>query len=140
VESLLRIEKLPSSVDELILKKAGGNPFFIEEVVRASIEAGTLYREGSAWSAREGWEELTAPESVQSVILSRVDRLEPELKQILQMASVIGRLFRPRLLEQIGRCSGKPQPEHLNTEHLNTCLWELEQRGLIYQERVVPEE
>src|SRR5436190_5674647 len=41
---------------------------------------------------------------------------------------------------QVFRCSGELLPEHLKTEHLNTCLWELEEQDLIYQERVVPEE
>src|SRR5262249_21381583 len=66
--------------------------------------------------------------SVQALILSRVDRLEEGLKRVLHVASVVGRLFRRRLLEQ------------LDVPGLDAALWELEEQGLIYQERVVPEE
>jgi class 3 adenylate cyclase/tetratricopeptide (TPR) repeat protein len=130
VESLLTIENLPASVKELILEKSRGNPFFVEEVVHSLIDAGMVYREADAWRAREGIEAVALPESVQSVILSRVDRLERELKAVLESASVIGRIFRRRLLAYtMGEAT-----------ELEQALGELEDRQLIYQERVVPEE
>jgi adenylate cyclase len=136
VESLLALDQLPSSIREPILAKSRGNPFFLEEIVRGMIESGTLYRDGEAWRAREpetgdaGSETIQVPESLQALILSRVDRLRPDAKQLLQTASVIGRLFRRRLLEQMA----DEEPD------LPRLLWDLEERGLIYQERVVPEE
>jgi tetratricopeptide (TPR) repeat protein len=130
VTSLLRIERLPAAVREQILERSHGNPFFVEEMIRSFIDQGLLYREGVFWQAREAIETVTVPESVQSVILSRVDRLRPDLKQLLQHASVIGRLFRRRLLEQIIGEAGM----------LEAALWELEEQALIYQERAVPEE
>jgi tetratricopeptide (TPR) repeat protein len=126
----LGTEQLPAGLQEHLLEQARGNPFFLEEVVHALIDAGGIYQEGHAWRARGEPTDLAIPESLQSVFLSRVDRLEPELKGILQTASVIGRLFRRRLLEYI---SGE-------TSDLDRVLWELEERGLIYQERAVPEE
>src|SRR5262249_24647656 len=131
--SLLGLETLPTAIETLVLGKTRGNPFFVEEVVHSCIEAGVIEGDGSTWSVREGLTGLTAPESVQSVILSRADRLEPALKQVLQTASIFGRLFRRRLLEEALRHSALG-------DRLNACLWELEERGLIYQERVVPEE
>jgi tetratricopeptide (TPR) repeat protein len=88
------------------------------------------------------------PESVQSVIQSRVDRLAPELKEVLQRASVVGRFFRPRLLEalQQGERQGSQlQPASALADGsppgpLRHALWELAEQGLIYQERSVPEE
>jgi DNA-binding SARP family transcriptional activator/class 3 adenylate cyclase len=135
-QSLLGSEQVPTSVTEGILRQAQGNPFFVEEVVHALIDMGTLYREGDAWRTREppcrpaDGEGLGVPGSVQSVILSRVDRLDGELRRVLESASVMGRLFRRRLLEQV------EAPE----TGIERALWELEERGLIYQERVVPEE
>jgi adenylate cyclase len=157
VESLLTLEALPVSVKELILEKARGNPFFVEEVVRSLIDIGLLYREGTgthgfavgAWRAHDAIDSLTVPESVQSVILSRVDRLRPELKQLLQRASVMGRVFRRRLLEQTvlsSQSSVVSEDQQRTTDNrqlppgLEAALWELEERALIYQERVVPEE
>ncbi|MGH2350845.1 MAG: AAA family ATPase, partial [Chloroflexota bacterium] len=137
VDSLLRIEDLPATAKELILAKAQGNPFFVEEVVRSLIDAGVLYRDDPAsggdagvWRARPGVETVSVPESVQAVILSRVDRLAQDVKQVLQAALVVGRLFRRRLLERLTR---------QGTE-LDRALWELEERQLVYQERAIPEE
>jgi predicted ATPase len=130
VESLLHIEALPVSVKEQILGRAQGNPFFVEEVVRSLIDADLVYHDGSVWRARQTISELAVPESVQSVILSRVDRLEAEVKHVLQSAAVIGRLFRRRLVEQVAQKAGE----------LDRALAELEDRQLIYEERAIPEE
>ncbi|MEK7400536.1 MAG: tetratricopeptide repeat protein, partial [Candidatus Poribacteria bacterium] len=130
IESLLRIEDLPDSVKEMILVKSQGNPFFVEEVIRSLIDMDMVYREGDKWFAREGIESIAVPESIQSVILSRIDRLEDELRHILQSASVIGRLFRRRLLERVTQ----------QESELERDLWDLEDHELIYQERIVPEE
>jgi adenylate cyclase len=129
VASLLPEGRLPASMQEAILAKAHGNPFFLEEVVRSLIDAGILYREGDAWQVRQEAGAPAVPESVQSVILRRVDRLEREPRRVLETAAVIGRLFRRRWLEQI-------TPAETPLERV---LWELEDRGLIYQERLVPE-
>ena len=130
VESLLRIEALPSSVKELILKKSQGNPFFVEEVVRSLIDSGMVYQDGAGWRAQEEIKSVAVPESIQSVILSRVDRLEKELRHVLQSASVIGRLFSRRVLGRVTKQEAE----------LESVLWELEDRALIYAERAIPEE
>jgi len=130
IESLLRIEDLPLSVKEMILNKSQGNPFFVEEVIRSLMDMDMVYREDDKWFAREGIESIAVPESIQSVILSRIDRLEDELRHILQSASVIGRLFRRSLLERVTE-------QESELEH---DLWDLEDHELIYQERIVPEE
>jgi predicted ATPase len=113
----------------VILEKSQGNPFFVEEVIQSLIEAGLVYQEGEFWRARTEIETVTVPESVQSVILSRVDRLAPALKQVLQPAAVIGRLFRWRTLAEV-------TPPEID---LTQTLEALEDHGLIYQERAIPE-
>ncbi len=130
VESLLAIEDLPSAVRDLVLDRSQGNPFFIEEVVRSLIDAGVVYRENGSWRAREEIDSIRVPQSVQSVILGRVDRLDENLKQVLQAASVIGRVFRRQVLA----CATQQQAE------LEDALWELQDRALVYQERTIPEE
>jgi DNA-binding SARP family transcriptional activator/predicted ATPase len=130
VESLLTIETLPASVRDLILDRSQGNPFFIEEVVRSLIDRGIVYRDGDCWCARE--EEMDSaiiPDSVQSIILSRLDHLDADLKHVLQVAAVIGRIFRRRVLEHAAQ----------QKAGLESALWELEDRALVYQERTVPE-
>jgi class 3 adenylate cyclase/tetratricopeptide (TPR) repeat protein len=130
VESLLHIEALPPAVKEQILAKTQGNPFFVEEVVRSLIDGGLVYHDGEVWRAREEITALAVPESVQSVILSRVDRLEAGVKHVLQSAAVIGRLFQRRLLGQVTQKQAE----------LDQVLQELEDRQLIYEERAIPEE
>jgi DNA-binding SARP family transcriptional activator/class 3 adenylate cyclase len=128
VESLLT-KALPLAVRELILSQSQGNPFLIEEVVRSLIDAGSVYREGDVWRAREDVGLATMPDSVQGIILSRVDHLEEGWKHILQVAAAIGRVFRQRVLAlALGQETG-----------LERALWGLEERALIYQERTVPE-
>jgi predicted ATPase/class 3 adenylate cyclase len=125
----LDLISLPISVRELILDRSQGNPFFIEEMVRSLIERGIVYHDGDYWRARVGVDSVVIPESVQSVILSRMDHLDPRLKQALQVAAVIGRVFRRRVLAE----AMQGQAE------LESALWELEDRALVYQERTIPE-
>jgi predicted ATPase/DNA-binding SARP family transcriptional activator/class 3 adenylate cyclase len=130
VESLLAIGDLPSAVRDLVLDRSQGNPFFIEEVVRSLIDAGVVYRENGSWRAREEIDSMVVPQSVQSVILGRVDRLDEDLKHVLQAASVIGRVFRRQVLAR----ATQQQAE------LEDALWRLQDRALVYQERTIPEE
>ena len=129
VESLLRIENLPSSIKELILTKSQGNPFFVEEVIRSLIDRELVYREGEDWKAEEEISDLDVPDMIQSLVLARVDRLEADAKNVLEYASVIGRLFKYRVLEHIVQQNGD----------LEGYLSELKERDLVYEERTVPE-
>jgi len=129
IESLLEIENLPESIKKMIMEKSEGNPFFIEEVIRSLIEQGMIYHEDDRWKAREEIADIDVPDTIQSVILSRVDRLQAEAKYVLQCASVIGRLFKHRLLEHLTHQEQK----------LNHYISEFEERELVYEERTVPE-
>lgn len=130
VDSLLRIENLPVAVKETIFDRAQGNPFFVEEVVRSLIDEGMVYSDGEKWNASEHIGAISVPESVQSVILGRIDRLSDELKELLQVASVMGRLFKPSVLKRIIGNNG----------NVEECLYELEERWLVYLGRTVPEQ
>jgi len=129
VGSLLSIDDLTPAVRDVILDRSQGNPFFIEEVVHSLIETGILYREAGFWRVRNELDSAVVPETIQRVVLTRVDHLDDESKHILQIASVIGRVFQPRVLERVAQ--GKAD--------LVGGLWELEDRALIYQERAIPE-
>jgi class 3 adenylate cyclase/tetratricopeptide (TPR) repeat protein len=76
-----------------LIEKTQGNPFFIEEVVRGLIDAGVLAPEDGAWRLTRGLDEVSVPGSVEGVITARLDRLEERSREILQVASVIGRRF-----------------------------------------------
>jgi class 3 adenylate cyclase/tetratricopeptide (TPR) repeat protein/regulation of enolase protein 1 (concanavalin A-like superfamily) len=129
VEDLLTIDDLPESVRDTILQKSEGNPFFIEEIIRSLIEQGMVYQEADRWKAKAEINQINVPDTIQSVVLSRVDRLKEEARYVLQCASVIGRLFRYRLLDHITAYE----------QELDSYLSEFEERDLVYEERAVPE-
>ncbi|MCC6189601.1 MAG: AAA family ATPase, partial [Anaerolineales bacterium] len=96
VSNLLEIEALPEGIRSLILKKAEGNPFFVEEVIRMLIDRGAIYRQGSAWAAGKEIDTIEIPDNLQGLLLARIDRLPEDVKRTLRVASVIaviGRQF-----------------------------------------------
>jgi predicted ATPase/class 3 adenylate cyclase len=76
-----------------VLERTGGNPFFVEEVVRALIEDGTVAGSPGNYRLTRRLHEIRVPPSVQAVLAARIDRLPAEQKRILEAASVIGRTF-----------------------------------------------
>lgn len=101
VSNLLDVESLPEAVRSRILAKTEGNPFFVEEVVRMLIDRGGIARKEGAWVARDGIAEIDIPDSLQALLLARIDRLVDELKRTLRVASVIGRQFSFGILERV---------------------------------------
>jgi class 3 adenylate cyclase len=103
LSSLLRITDLPADVHELILRKADGNPYFVEEIVRSLTEQGVVLAEDGQRRWRSGAQvtDLAIPDSLQALLMARIDRLGDEAKSTLQMASVIGRAFYYRILQAI---------------------------------------
>ncbi len=131
VHNLLEIENLPGRVREMIVGKAEGNPFFLEEILRALIDLGAIAREATTgrWRATAQIETLAIPDTVQGVILARLDRLEEGVKQVLRLASVIGRSFLYRVLQTITEAG----------ERLDTRLAELQATELIQEKHRLPE-
>ena len=101
VSNLLRIESLPADTRELVLAKAEGNPFFVEEVIRMLIDRGAIVREGDRWVATELVSSIDIPDTLQGLLLARIDRLPQESKRTLRVASVIGRQFGLTILERL---------------------------------------
>jgi class 3 adenylate cyclase len=92
LEELIPAE-LPASVREVVIQRAEGNPFFVEELVRTLIDLGVLERQNGGWTAHELADELVVPDTVRAVLAARIDLLEPAEKAALQAAAVIGRTF-----------------------------------------------
>jgi predicted ATPase len=101
VANLLEIEALPEHLRSLILKKAEGNPLFVEEVIRMLIDRGAIVRSDGGWVAGAEIETVEIPDNLQGLLLARIDRLPEEAKQTLRVASVIGRQFPVRVLEYV---------------------------------------
>ena len=125
----LGVKSLPQSVKDFLERRAGGQPFFIQELAYALRDAGLIeiaqgqcrISEGLADST-EGLERafgaLNIPNTIQGVITSRVDRLTSPQQLTLKVASVIGRSFALFVLQDIYPVAGGKQdiPSHL--EHL----------------------
>jgi adenylate cyclase len=101
VENLLDLDRLPAKVREIILSKAEGNPFFVEEVIRMLIDQGVLVNQDNKWIAQKEISSTEIPDNLQGLLLARIDRLPDDVKQTLRVASVIGRQFSVKVLEQV---------------------------------------
>jgi len=101
VSNLLEIESIPEHIRAIILKKAEGNPFFVEEVIRMLIDRGAIVKQGESWAAGKEIETVEIPDNLQGLLLARIDRLPDDVKRTLRVASVIGRQFAVRVLEQV---------------------------------------
>ena len=84
-----------------LVERTGGNPFFVEEVVRALVEDGTLGGQPGGYRLTRPLEKAHLPPSVQSVLAARIDRLAAENKPVLQSAAVIGRTFGEAVLARV---------------------------------------
>jgi class 3 adenylate cyclase/tetratricopeptide (TPR) repeat protein len=110
VDDLLEIADLPDLLRERILERSGGNPFFVEEVVRGLIDSGAVASEEAMvdnkpqvyWRATGDSQRVEIPDNLQALLAARIDRLEEETRHTLQLASVIGRTFSQRVLQSIG--------------------------------------
>jgi adenylate cyclase len=101
-ELLSGSDTLPDTVHELIVGKAEGNPFFVEEVIRSLIELGGLERsDDGAWVATSKISRLSVPDTLQGVLMARLDRLAAHTRRIAQQAAVIGRIFQQRVLVKV---------------------------------------
>jgi len=91
--------QLPEPIKPLILERAEGNPFYIEEITKSLEEMGAFKRIKTI-EAAEDLDQIQIPMSIQDILMARIDRLPEEQKNALQIASVIGREFAARLLER----------------------------------------
>jgi class 3 adenylate cyclase/tetratricopeptide (TPR) repeat protein len=121
VGNLLGPTKLPAETVQLILDKAEGNPFFVEEVIRSLIETKQLILEHGDWQVSGEITKISMPNTLTGVLGARIDRLPEETKRVLQIASVIGRSFERKVLG----------PMIDSMPEVDAHLQKLEQAGLI---------
>jgi adenylate cyclase len=91
----------PEHLRALILERAGGNPFYLEEVVRALVAAGVLVRDGQAWHCTAEAATAQVPTTLHGLLLARLDRLEAAERRVIQEAAVIGPHFEVPLLKAV---------------------------------------
>jgi tetratricopeptide (TPR) repeat protein len=122
----------PSLVDlsSMLSERTGGNPFFVEEVMRSLIEDGNLEGERGAFRLVRPIKGSIVPASVQVILSARIDRLEEREKAVLRAAAVIGKEFpEPVLAEVTG----------LGSADLADALRALVAGGFVYEQEIYPE-
>ncbi|MFV1858056.1 MAG: ABC transporter substrate-binding protein [Anaerolineales bacterium] len=112
VQDLLRDGEAEAEIRDLVRSRAAGNPLYLEEIVQHLMERGLIERANGSWRATDAIEKGGVPETLEGVLLARIDRLEDEVRDTLQLASVIGKSFLYRLLAAIS-VAERELEEHL---------------------------
>jgi tetratricopeptide (TPR) repeat protein len=86
-------ENVSGDFTDAVFRETEGNPFFVEEVLKALIDKGSVRRESGRWQ-RCDLDQLVIPQSVKEAIGSRLDRVSPECNDVLRAAAVLGKTFR----------------------------------------------
>jgi len=126
---MLGTEEFPEELKTALMKKAEGVPLFVEEVTKTLLDLGVLRREDGGYRMVKGIAEVNVPDTIQGIIMARLDRLGEDGKRTVQLASVIGRQFLVRLLERISGLTSK----------LDGLLAELQALEIIYRQGLLPE-
>jgi tetratricopeptide (TPR) repeat protein/class 3 adenylate cyclase len=129
LRALLRTERVSEDLVSRVQERTGGNPFFLEQVAHTLHEEGALVTTRGETVLARDVEGLRLPATVQAVIRARLDRLDGDAREVLRVASVIGREFERGLLIAA-------VPSHIDTPQ---SLERLRAAALIQQVRVVPE-
>jgi ABC-type transport system substrate-binding protein/class 3 adenylate cyclase len=118
---------LPEPAVEELVARAGGNPYFLEQALRDLVERGALQRVNGSFELAVDPGELEVPAAVQEALQARLDRLAAPAREVVGVASVIGRSFGLPLLERVS-----------TVERLPALLSELQRLDLVVEERRRP--
>ena len=130
VSHLLGTEDIDSNLEELVLEKTEGVPFFIEEFIKSLKDLKIIERKENKYHLAKSTQEVTIPSTIQDVIMARVDSLPAGAKEVLQTGSVIEREFSYALIKKI-----TDLPEHELLSHLSV----LKDSELLYERGIYPE-
>ena len=119
-----------AALNEFLAERTNGNPFFLEEIVRALVETRVLAGERGQYRLEKPFSSVQVPATVQAVLAARIDRLPTEEKRLLQDAAVIGTDVPFALLRQI---AGLPE------EELRQGLANLQAAEFVYETRLFPD-
>jgi class 3 adenylate cyclase/tetratricopeptide (TPR) repeat protein len=130
LQALLGEDPSLSPLKRLLIERTEGNPFFLEESVRALVETGVLVGSPGAYRLAQALPTIQMPATVQAVLAARIDRLPPEEKHLVQTAAVIGTEVSLPLVQAIAEL-----PEaavHRGLAHLQAAEF-------LYETRLFPE-
>jgi class 3 adenylate cyclase/tetratricopeptide (TPR) repeat protein len=125
-----------------IIERAHGNPFFLEEIVNALVERGDFEGEKGGYRLKGGIDTIPLPTTVQAVVAARIDRLDENTKQVLEIASVVGREISISILDQVAGLAEAELSEavlHLRRAELLYDVPPFEQRLLAFRHPLIQE-
>ena len=129
VTYLLSTEDIESGLEEFILEKTEGVPFFIEEFIKSLKDLQIIERKDNTYRLAKDAQTLTIPATIHDVIMARVDTLPEEAKSVLQAGSVVGREFSHELIQKI---------TGLREQELLSNLSVLKDSELVYERGIYP--
>jgi class 3 adenylate cyclase/tetratricopeptide (TPR) repeat protein len=129
VSYLLAAESVAENLQDLILEKTEGIPFFIEEFLKSLKDLQVIIRQDMVYALIKDPKDVTIPSTIQDVIMARVDALPEGAKEVLQTGSVIEREFPHELIQKVTK---------LPEQDLLTRLSALKDAELLYERGVYP--
>jgi class 3 adenylate cyclase/tetratricopeptide (TPR) repeat protein len=130
LQSLLGIDAGLDLLKQRLIELTQGNPFFLEESVRTLVETQGLVGGQGAYRLARALPSIQVPATVQAVLASRIDRLPPEEKELLQTAAVIGMEVPLALLQAVAEAPEEP---------LRLGLTHLQASEFLYETRLFPD-
>jgi tetratricopeptide (TPR) repeat protein len=127
VSHLLGMEELDKDLEELVLEKTEGIPFFIEELISSLKDQGIIEKKEDKYHLAKDIRDVAVPSTIQDVIMARVDSLPDRAKGLLQTGSVAGREFSHDLVTD------------LSEEELWSHLSVLKDSELLYERGIYPQ-
>ncbi len=125
LKSMFEVNEVSDDLLDAVYAETEGNPFFVEEVLKALIEEGAIFRKDGEWD-RKNITEIDVPKSIRDAIERRLERVSQECQQILSLAAVIGKHFGFELLQTVAE---------MHEDTLDRALEEAIQAQLIREER-----
>jgi len=127
---LRKVPEIPFALVELITERAEGSPFYVEELIKALIDEGIILRDAEHWQVRtDRLSDLKVPATLTGVLQARLDNLPTADREVLQQASVVGRVFWNQVVEHMRN----PESRVTNTPPLVAARLEtLEKKELIF--------
>ena len=99
---LRKVPEVPAALVDLIIERAEGSPFYVEELIKTLIEEGIILREAQQWHVQqERLTDLKVPATLTGVLQARLDNLPAADREVLQQASVVGRVFWNKVVEHM---------------------------------------
>ena len=127
-EILRKVPEIPGELTELIVKRAEGSPFYVEELIKVLIEGEVILTQGDIWTVRQDrLARLKVPATLTGLLQARLDSLSASDREILQQASVVGRVFWTNVVEHMHNPDQTTQ-----TAVINESLGSLRKKELIF--------